>query len=370
MIVRDEGSVIARCLNSVRPFITHWAVVDTGSRDHTVEVIRRTLKNLPGKLRSQPWTGNFSFHRNQCLELAREISGDPDSLLLFIDADETLVVHNLAKFQRMLRSRSTIFWWAADGDWRFRKLGIAAAAQVVSWTGAVHESLLLKTEFSVSNDVQRVAELVYGHDGIRRRTQGTQATDVFLLTSALVERAGYRELLFLALTHEAAGAMEVAAINFRTASEVINLALEERWQSLWGLGRVLLHVDVSEACKVMTEANRLAPYRAEPIVALAEIARANGQFSVACVLAKAALTCPEPNGTSVYDRSAYGWRAADELCLSAFETRDHDAMSQAAAVYDDLLRLGTVPDSELSRIRSNLELIRRTASRQRFPSIG
>jgi len=364
MIVRDEERVIVRCLDSVRPFITHWAIVDTGSTDQTVGLIQQALKSLPGEFRSEPWTGNFSFHRNQCLALANTISDDTDSLLLFIDADETLVVHDLPKFQRMIRSRSILFWWATDGDWRFRKLGIVAANQVVSWRGAVHESLLLKTDFRVGNVVQRVAEVIYGNDGIRRRTQGTHATDVNLLAGELAERTNYRGLLFLALTHEAAGEMELAAVNFRTASELINLPFDERWQSLWGLGRVLLHVDVSEACKVLTEANRLAPKRAEPIVALAEIARMQGQFIVARVLAEAALTCPEPNATSMYDKSAFGWRAVDELCLSAFATCDYYAMRRAAAAYDDLLSRGTVPDSELSRILSNLELTRRTVSRQ------
>ena len=40
MIVRDEAQVIRRCLDSVRPFIAHWAVVDTGSVDGTQEIIR------------------------------------------------------------------------------------------------------------------------------------------------------------------------------------------------------------------------------------------------------------------------------------------------------------------------------------------
>ena len=38
MIVRNEAHVINRCLDSVRPYVTHWAIVDTGSTDGTAEL--------------------------------------------------------------------------------------------------------------------------------------------------------------------------------------------------------------------------------------------------------------------------------------------------------------------------------------------
>ena len=31
MIVKNEAHVIRRCLDSVRPFVSHWVIVDTGS---------------------------------------------------------------------------------------------------------------------------------------------------------------------------------------------------------------------------------------------------------------------------------------------------------------------------------------------------
>ena len=50
MIVKNEAHVIRRCLDSVRPHITHWVIVDTGSTDRTrttpgsgATVLRRVL---------------------------------------------------------------------------------------------------------------------------------------------------------------------------------------------------------------------------------------------------------------------------------------------------------------------------------------
>ena len=39
MIVRNESSVIQRCLDSVKGFIDYWVIVDTGSIDGTQKIV-------------------------------------------------------------------------------------------------------------------------------------------------------------------------------------------------------------------------------------------------------------------------------------------------------------------------------------------
>lgn len=89
MIVKDEQDVIERCLASVLPCIDSWCIVDTGSTDHTIEIINRVLRNVPGQVYSLPWTNHFADMRNKALELAFRFH-DP-SHLMFIDADEELL---------------------------------------------------------------------------------------------------------------------------------------------------------------------------------------------------------------------------------------------------------------------------------------
>jgi glycosyltransferase involved in cell wall biosynthesis len=48
MIVKNEAAVIARCLESVRPCVGAWAIVDTGSTDGTQQIVRDCLRDLPG----------------------------------------------------------------------------------------------------------------------------------------------------------------------------------------------------------------------------------------------------------------------------------------------------------------------------------
>src|ERR1700733_3920461 len=44
MIVKDESRIIKRCLDSVKPFIDYWVIVDTGSKDGTQKIIKKHMK--------------------------------------------------------------------------------------------------------------------------------------------------------------------------------------------------------------------------------------------------------------------------------------------------------------------------------------
>src|SRR6202000_1843866 len=85
MIVKNEATVIRRCLDSLRQIIDHWVIVDTGSTDGTQDIIRAHLHDLPGELPERPWR-DFAQNRSEALELAR---GKADYTFI-IDADDTL----------------------------------------------------------------------------------------------------------------------------------------------------------------------------------------------------------------------------------------------------------------------------------------
>src|SRR5450631_4760042 len=87
MIVKNEAPVIRRCLDSVRPIIDHWVIVDTGSTDGTQTVIREHLHDLPGTLFERPWR-DFAYNRSEALALAR---AEADYSLI-IDADDILEI--------------------------------------------------------------------------------------------------------------------------------------------------------------------------------------------------------------------------------------------------------------------------------------
>ncbi len=93
MMVKDEADKLTRCLMSARRLADEIVVVDTGSSDATPEIAER----FGAVVKYSPWRDDFSFHRNESLEMA---TGD---WVLILDADEELeLAHELAIIRKQL----------------------------------------------------------------------------------------------------------------------------------------------------------------------------------------------------------------------------------------------------------------------------
>jgi tetratricopeptide (TPR) repeat protein len=85
MIVKDEEKLLPGCLESIRDWVDEIIIVDTGSSDRTRDIARE----YGARLFEQPWTGDFSSHRNQSIAQA---SGD---WVFIIDADERFYLEDV-----------------------------------------------------------------------------------------------------------------------------------------------------------------------------------------------------------------------------------------------------------------------------------
>ncbi|GMA56841.1 hypothetical protein GCM10025858_13440 [Alicyclobacillus sacchari] len=80
LITKDEEFTLSRCLESLTGVVDEIIVVDTGSKDKTVDIAR----DHGAKVYFHEWDGDFATARNAALERA---SGE---YVLVIDADEFL----------------------------------------------------------------------------------------------------------------------------------------------------------------------------------------------------------------------------------------------------------------------------------------
>lgn len=69
MIVKDEAHIILETLESVCKYICYWIIVDTGSTDDTMNIIKNYFKdkNIPGELYQDKWIDNFGHSRSFAL---------------------------------------------------------------------------------------------------------------------------------------------------------------------------------------------------------------------------------------------------------------------------------------------------------------
>jgi tetratricopeptide (TPR) repeat protein len=80
MIVKNEESTLARCLETVRSIVDEIVIADTGSTDATVQIAR----SYQARVVDVPWEDDFSKARNAVLRQGR------CDWVLFLDADELL----------------------------------------------------------------------------------------------------------------------------------------------------------------------------------------------------------------------------------------------------------------------------------------
>lgn len=135
LIVRDEEAFIGDCLASLAGHVDQIVLVDTGSIDRTIEIARE----FPVELQQFPWTGDFSAARNHALDFAR------GEWILYIDADERLVVPEGESLPQLLSDRSKVAWklrlYPRLGWTAYSELRLFRNDMRIRFEGVIHESM-------------------------------------------------------------------------------------------------------------------------------------------------------------------------------------------------------------------------------------
>lgn len=348
MIVRDEAQVIERCLESVRSLITHWCIVDTGSKDATGDIIERRLADLPGRLHHRRWV-DFGHNRSEALALA----ADQGDYLLLIDADEVLRIEpdfflpddpavQAWQIRQIHRNTELEFYLPrllrSDHPWHFE--------------GVLHEYLASTQTYRK----EPVAGLIqFGHfDSARnqRPQRDKYLDDARVLKQALEkdpDNARYQ--FYLAQSLRDAGESDQAIEAYRRRSDMGGWD-EEVFYSLFSIAR-LLEQDAARATETTAaylQAWQYRPTRAEPLVELARLHRQRREFHLACLFADKAEAMVLPDDVLFLDAGVYRWRARDELSTACFGTGQ---VERALSLTEELLNGSTLPDSERIRVERN-----------------
>jgi len=360
MIVRDESAVIARCLHSVKRFVDSWCIVDTGSKDDTMDKIREVMEGIPGELHERKWV-NMGHNRMEAMALARELSSKPE-FLLFIDADMIWrpnhdfrfpdIVHKdayLIKIEHLGMSWSLPMFVRAEHPWKY--------------TGEAHATLASDTP--IEAEILEGAYIEHTEDGVRRSTQDHSVKyeqDINKLKKQLREDPNNtRAMYYIAQSYASTGNAKKAIEWYRKRAKRDD-GTEEVWASLFYIGLCRNQdgspLDVVE--KALLKAFDKDPRRAEPLVYLAHRMRNEGRPERAFLYASCAKDIPYPRHAMLnVEDVIYQWQALDEYAVTAYMIGRNP---EANAAFTELLE--RAPDTEQDRIRQNLASVQSVIDKQ------
>ena len=347
MIVKDEAHVIRRCLESVRPLIDAWLIVDTGSQDGTQAVVREVLADLPGELVERPWK-DFGHNRSEALELAR---GHGD-WLLFIDADD--VLEFAPGFTRPVLDAEAYDIEIHYGELVYRRTALVKASVPWRWEGVLHEYLEAGRAVTRAPLPGVVMRILGGGGRSQLEEREKFERDARLLEQALVEHPeNARYAFYLAQSWRDAGdaARALAAYERRIAmggfEEEVFVAHLQAARMARRLGR-----PAAEVIDRYLRAHDARPRRAEALGDLVSYLRECGdRWPTALAIARQAQSIARPDDVLFVEPEWYAWRCLDELAIAAYWAGEYEESREAC---ERLLACGELPEAHRTRVEANL----------------
>ena len=376
MIVKNEESVIARCINSVSEFADLICVSDTGSTDGTLQKLGSMACNLPIQVRQDEWV-SFEHNRNLALQFTiRAIKEEyvvltdslDDWVILHMDADDRFIrtpEQDLEVFPNTANSISLNYRLA---ELEYSRVSAISDPESWHWEGVVHEYL------ARDRRKQLISGVLLGGYVKASTSEGHRASnpDKYLLDAQTLEHAlmtepdNKRYQFYLARSYHdhwksslnpnhLAKALQAYKLRSTRDAYTDDIFEEERWYAeymyAWLTGRL------EDMQNVVTQ----RPWRADAALNLANLALREKRWGVAYIYAKLAVDNADNINQDLLfvDSSAYGWRAVDALAQAAYYAGFINAGRLACYRLLDAKSMGEpeshhLPDSERARVTVNL----------------
>jgi len=206
VMVKNAGDQFVNMLNENLHLIDRWTILDTGSTDNTISVIKNVLKNKKGDLFEEPFV-NFKHSRNRLLDLADQKC--KYTLML----DDTYVVKNdLRKFLKTVRSdqfSDSFSMFIKSDDTEYGSNRILKANKKLRYLYRIHEVIDPKNNNNVIIPIDDAHIIDNRFDYMEKRTMDRKALDLKLLYEEIEEDPDDpRAYYYLAQTYNLLGDYE------------------------------------------------------------------------------------------------------------------------------------------------------------------
>jgi hypothetical protein len=278
MIVRNESSIIKRCLSNLIDIIDWIVITDTGSTDSTIQIINDFIAEhkprISGKVYQDKWV-NFAVNRTNSVSNAKKylksIRADlTNTYLLFIDADMIVEIDNFNKSDLKLDYYLVKQYNPYMSYYNTR---LVRASLGLEYKSVTHEYLDINPPNATSDKIETIKINDIG-DGGCKTLEGACSTDKFdrdikLLTQGIVdEPENSRYYFYLAQSYKDIGD-KTNAIKYYKLRADMGGWFEEVFYSYLMLGQITF--PDSECVDYFTKSFEVSgKARAEPIYWLAK----------------------------------------------------------------------------------------------------
>jgi glycosyltransferase involved in cell wall biosynthesis len=297
MIVRNEGRIIRRLLDSVKEVVDEYVIVDTGSTDDTVQQIQ--MHTLPGTVLHEPFV-NFGVSRTKALEQARHHSRC--EYILLLDADMELQCPNPVP-----PLTADAYYVTQRGGFTYLNIRLVRRTLPVTCVGATHEFYQLPPMASIETLPEDVMLVLDHGDGGSKSDKFER--DERLLREALQQDPNNpRTVFYLAQTMMDVGKHR-DAINMYQRRIALQGWDQEVTYSEFRIAKAYALLGNWDLAKTWTDLAQASGRRAEPAYYLCKAFRQAGHHLAAYhyLLQARQFTKPSPQDCLFIDNAVYDY---------------------------------------------------------------
>jgi len=357
-IMKNEAHVVTRMLNSIKSVVDIIVLIDTGSTDNTIEVVKKwgVDNNIETHVFERPFD-NFEASRNFSIEMGRQVTKDRgnDYWGFWLDCDEQLVVDEKV-FSKSKLNKDLYMFNTYIGQMKYTRNECYKLDKAFRFYGPVHE-------FIVSDDKNITSGLMEGLNVNVQMDGGSWKGNVpekykshaFVLEKYIdANRQDPRWIFYTAQSyHDSASIPD----NREENEERLRRALkyykervsrndgyaEEVFYSQFRIGTIMRVMELpwSETHQELLKAYSMDSLRGEPIKAIIDYYLQVGEWNNAYLYTKFAKVNfhgknPYPTRLLFVDESLYIWKFAEAHAAACFYT---GKMDEAKANYQEIIRL-------------------------------
>lgn len=344
MIVKNEGHVIKKCLQSVLPYVSTYVICDNGSTDNTEAVVKECLgDHVVGEFIHTTWR-DFSSNRNEAILHAR----DKAEYLLFMDADDWLQVDNEQELINLTEDVYDVEFH--QNNVRYWRPCIVRESLHAKYIGILHEYLELPP--TAKKKELRGAHIMYGATGSRSRNPNKYLDDAMVFEKELRTNPSPRNVFYYAESLKNAGCHEQAIFQYWRRYRM-NDWIEERYVAILNAAQLYAQRNPSDMVNIedmFLKAHTTIPSRSEALYYLALYMREQKNFEKGYVFSKLGLNLKPCTGLFIQE-DIVQWKMKDECAVNCYWIHNKE---EGKILNQELLSSPYLPSDERSRIIDNL----------------